>query len=78
MLRESGLPYVILRNGSYLENDTGMLASAVAHGAIIGSAGDGRLSSAIRSNYAEAAALVLLQGRPPVPSSNSPVTKRSH
>jgi NAD(P)H dehydrogenase (quinone) len=36
----------------------------VPHGAIIGSAGGGRLSSASRSNYAEAAALVLLQGAP--------------
>jgi NAD(P)H dehydrogenase (quinone) len=48
----------------YLENDTAMLAPEVAHGAIIGSAGDGRLSSASRSNYAEAAALVLLRGAP--------------
>jgi NAD(P)H dehydrogenase (quinone) len=64
MLRASGLPYVVLRNGWYLENDTAMLAPAVAHGAIIGSAGDGRLSSASRSNYAEAAALVLLHGAP--------------
>jgi NAD(P)H dehydrogenase (quinone) len=64
MLRESGLPFVVLRNGWYLENDTAMLAPAVAHGAIIGSAGDGRLSSASRSDYAEAAALVLLHGAP--------------
>ncbi len=64
MLRETGLPYVLLRNGWYLENDTAMLAPAVANGAIIGSAGDGRLSSASRSNYAEAAALVLLHGAP--------------
>jgi NAD(P)H dehydrogenase (quinone) len=64
MLRGSGLPFVILRNGWYLENDTAMLATAVAHGAIIGSAGDGRLSSASRSNYAEAAALVLVHGAP--------------
>jgi NAD(P)H dehydrogenase (quinone) len=64
MLRESGLPFVVLRNGWYLENDTAMLAPAVAHGAIIGSAGDGRLSAASRSNYAEAAALVLLHGAP--------------
>lgn len=64
MLRESALPFVILRNGWYLENDTGMLAPAVAHGAIIGSAGDGRHSSASRSNYAEAAALVLVHGAP--------------
>ena len=64
MLRKSGLPFVILRNGWYLENDTAMLAPAIAHGAIIGSAGDGRLSSASRSNYAEAAAFVLVHGAP--------------
>ncbi len=64
MFRESGLPFVILRNGWYLENDTAMLTPEVAHGAIIGGAGDGRLSSASRSNYAEAAALVLLRGAP--------------
>ena len=64
MLRESGLPFVILRNSWYLENDTAMLVPAVAHGAIIGSAGDGRFSSASRSNYAEAAALVLVHGAP--------------
>jgi NAD(P)H dehydrogenase (quinone) len=64
MLRASGLPFVILRNSWYLENDTAMLAPAVAHGAIIGSAGDGRLSSASRWNYAEAAALVLIHGAP--------------
>jgi NAD(P)H dehydrogenase (quinone) len=64
MLRTTGLPFVVLRNGWYLENDTAMLALAVAHGAIIGSAGDGRLSSASRSNYAEVAALVLLHGAP--------------
>lgn len=64
MLRESGVPYVVLRNGWYLENDTAMLAPAIEHGAIIGSAGDGKLSSASRSDYAEAAALVLLNGAP--------------
>lgn len=64
ILHESGLPFVLLRNSWYLENDTAMLAPAVAHGAIIGSAGDGRLSSASRSDYAEAAALVLLNGAP--------------
>lgn len=64
MLRETGLPFVLLRNGWYLENDTAMLAPAVAHGAIIGSAGDGRRSSASRSNYAEAAAFVLVHGAP--------------
>ncbi|MDQ6931198.1 MAG: SDR family oxidoreductase [Candidatus Eremiobacteraeota bacterium] len=64
MLRKTRLPFVVLRNGWYLENDTAMLAPALAHGAIIGSAGDGGLSSASRSNYAEAAALVLVHGAP--------------
>ena len=64
MLQKSGLSFVILRNSWYLENDTAMLAPAIAHGAIVGSAGNGRLSSASRSNYAEAAALVMVQGAP--------------
>jgi NAD(P)H dehydrogenase (quinone) len=55
----SGLPAVILRNGWYTENYTAGVPNAVAQGAIYGSAGDGRISSAARSDYAEAAAAVL-------------------
>lgn len=55
----SGVPYVLLRNGWYSENYLASVPSAVEHGALLGSAGDGRISSAARSDYAEAAAVVL-------------------
>ncbi|WP_432240940.1 SDR family oxidoreductase [Herbaspirillum robiniae] len=58
-IRESGVPAVILRNGWYTENYTAGLGNAVAGGAIYGSAGTGRISSAARRDYAEAAAVVL-------------------
>lgn len=58
-LKASGLAHVILRNGWYTENYTGSIGGALAGGAFIGSAGDGRISSAARADYAEAAAIVL-------------------
>jgi NAD(P)H dehydrogenase (quinone) len=58
-LRESTAPFVVLRNGWYTENYTGSLASALEHGAILGCAGDGRISSAMRADYAAAAAIVM-------------------
>lgn len=61
-LAESGLPHTLLRNGWYTENYTGALAAAVAHGAILGAAGDGRVSSAARQDYAEAIAVTALDG----------------
>ncbi len=57
-LAESGIPHTILRNGWYTENYTGALGAAVEHGAIIGAAGEGRVSSASRKDYAEAIAVV--------------------
>jgi NAD(P)H dehydrogenase (quinone) len=60
-LKSSGLEFVLLRNGWYLENHTGALAPALAHGAIIGSAGQGRFASASRADYAGAAITVLTQ-----------------
>ena len=59
MLRESGIPFTILRNGWYTENDTAAIGGALAGGAVIGSAGDGRISSATRADYAAAAVAVL-------------------
>lgn len=59
-IRASGLPFVLLRNGWYLENYTENLAPALRHGAIVGSAGDGRIAAAARADYAEAAVAVLL------------------
>lgn len=59
-LRESGVPATILRNGWYTENYTGALGAAIQHGAIIGAAGEGRVSSAARKDYAEAIAVTAL------------------
>lgn len=58
-LKDSGLVYTILRNGWYTENHTASLPAELAHGAIVGSSGNGRISSAVRADYADAAALVL-------------------
>ena len=58
-LAASGLPTVLLRNGWYTENYTATLAGAVERGAIVGSAGPGRIASATRADLAEAAAVVL-------------------
>lgn len=58
-LKLSGLPYTVLRNGWYTENYTGSIPAALANNAFYGSAGDGRISSAARADYAEAAVAVL-------------------
>jgi NAD(P)H dehydrogenase (quinone) len=58
-LKESGIPFTLLRNGWYTENYLGSLAGAIAGGAFLGSAGDGMISSASRSDFAEAAVAVL-------------------
>jgi NAD(P)H dehydrogenase (quinone) len=59
MLKSSGIPHTILRNGWYTENYTASIPGAVAGGAFVGSAGEGKISSASREDYAEAAAVVL-------------------
>lgn len=59
MLRASGLPHVLLRNGWYTENYTGSVPAALQYGAVMGSAKDGRIASAARADYAAAAAAVL-------------------
>lgn len=58
-LKASGIPYTILRNGWYTENYAASIPGALAHGAFMGSAKDGRISSAPRADYAAAAAAVL-------------------
>lgn len=57
-LAASGLPTTLLRNGWYTENYTGALGAAIEHGAIIGSAGEGKIAAAARKDYAEAIAVV--------------------
>ncbi|RGP38915.1 SDR family oxidoreductase [Pseudotabrizicola alkalilacus] len=56
-LKASGLTYTILRNGWYLENLTGSVGAALAHGAVIGAAEDGLFSAAARADFAEAIAV---------------------
>lgn len=63
-IRASGLPHVFLRNGWYLENYTENLAPALQHGAIVGSAGAGRIAAAARADYAAAAVAVLAGAGP--------------
>ena len=58
-VKASRLAFTILRNGWYTENYTGFIAAALAGGAFIGCAGEGKISSAPRADYAEAAAVVL-------------------
>lgn len=58
-LRASGVPFVLLRNGWYTENYAASIAPALASGSFYGSAGEGRISSAARADYAAAAVAVL-------------------
>lgn len=59
VIRASGLPFSFLRNSWYVENYTDHLTSTLQHGAILGSAGDGKVSAAPRADFAAAAAAVL-------------------
>lgn len=57
-LEQSGLAHTVLRNGWYNENYVGSAAQAVASGTLAASVGDGKVASAARADYAEAAAVV--------------------
>ncbi|WP_275561771.1 SDR family oxidoreductase [Streptomyces sp. 5-6(2022)] len=58
-LRDRGIPSVLLRNSWYLENYTIQLPQILQNGAVVGAAGEGRISAASRADYAEAAAVAL-------------------
>jgi len=58
-IRSSGVPFVLLRNGWYVENFTMNYESWLAHGAVIGAWQGGKISAAARADYALAAAVVL-------------------
>ncbi|MFI8302619.1 SDR family oxidoreductase [Streptomyces sp. NPDC085927] len=58
-LLDSGVPYVLLRNGWYHEVYTENLAPVLEHDAVVAAAGEGRISSAARADYAAAAVAVL-------------------
>jgi NAD(P)H dehydrogenase (quinone) len=59
-IRESGLPFTLLRNGWYTENYVQTVSDAAESGVITASVGDGRVASASRVDYAEAAAAAAL------------------
>ncbi|MCL5499034.1 SDR family oxidoreductase [Escherichia coli] len=59
MLADSGIPYALLRNGWYTENYLASAPAALAHGVFIGAAGEGKIASATRADYAAAAARVI-------------------
>ncbi|MFD3453359.1 SDR family oxidoreductase [Streptomyces sp. NPDC058691] len=57
-LLDSGLTYTLLRNGWYTENYTAQIPVQLEHG-VVGSAGEGRVGTAPRRDFAAAAAAVL-------------------
>ncbi|HGE6883110.1 SDR family oxidoreductase [Citrobacter amalonaticus] len=59
MLADSGIAYALLRNGWYTENYLASAPAALEHGVFIGAAGEGRIASATRADYAAAAARVI-------------------
>ena len=58
-LKASGIAFTLLRNDWYTENYTASIAGTVASGILLGSADDGKIASATRADFAEAAAAVL-------------------
>ncbi|MCA4133395.1 SDR family oxidoreductase [Arthrobacter sp. M4] len=58
-IKASGIPFTLLRHGWYTENYVPTLQQAAATGAVLASAGDGRVASATRADYAAAIATVL-------------------
>ncbi|MEX6295243.1 SDR family oxidoreductase [Proteus mirabilis] len=59
MLADSGISYTLLRNGWYTENYLASVPAALEHGVFLGAAGDGKIASATRADYALAAARVI-------------------
>ena len=60
-LAKSGIPYALLRNGWYTENYLASAPPALEHGVFIGAAGEGKIASATRADYAAAAAKVIAE-----------------
>ena len=58
-IKASGLPYVFLRNGWYIENQTDSLGASISAGAFIGCSGNGKIAAATRADFAAAAVAVL-------------------
>ncbi|EPM9380970.1 SDR family oxidoreductase [Klebsiella aerogenes] len=62
MLADSGIPYALLRNGWYTENYLASAPPALEHGVFIGAAGEGKIASATRADYAAAAHVIAGEG----------------
>ncbi|EEC1058039.1 SDR family oxidoreductase [Salmonella enterica subsp. enterica] len=62
MLAESGIPHTLLRNGWYTENYLASVPAALKHGVFIGAAGEGKIASAMRADYAAAARVIREEG----------------
>ena len=60
LIKASGLQYTFLRNNWYSENYLAGVTHTVEIGTLSGAAGEGKISSAARADYAEAAAKVLM------------------
>lgn len=58
-LTATGLPFTILRNNWYTENYLGQIETARQTGTLVAAAGNGRVASASRADFAAAAAVVL-------------------
>lgn len=61
MLKASGVPFALLRNGWYTENYLASAPPALEHGVFIGAAGEGKIAAATRADYALAAARVIAE-----------------
>lgn len=60
LLRDSGLPYAVLRNNWYFENYTVQLPQYLQRGEVVGLSADAHIAAAARADYAGAAAATLL------------------
>lgn len=61
LVRAAKVPFVLLRNGWYLENYEAPVTSALTTGVLTGCAQHGRVAAAARADYAAAAAAVLTE-----------------
>lgn len=59
LIRASGVPFTLLRNGIYTDHFAPQLRQAAATGVLVGSVGESRVASADRADLAVAAAAVL-------------------
>jgi len=59
LIRASGVPFTVLRNNWYTENYVAQVGPAAESGVLLGSAGEGRVASATRQDYADAAVAVV-------------------